>query len=45
MLVFPAFDFDHEAAVHPRLLQSRSLKAELEGLYYFLFVHPNGSSE
>lgn len=32
-------------SIHPRLLESRSLKAEREGLYYFLFVHPNGSSE
>jgi hypothetical protein len=35
LFVFPAFDFDHEAAVQPRLLESRSLKAEREGCIIF----------
>jgi hypothetical protein len=46
MFVFPAFDFDHEAAVHPRLLDSRSLKAEREGcIIFFSFILMDPVSE
>lgn len=46
MFVFPAFDFDHEAAVHPRLLETRSLKAEREGcIIFFSFILMDPVSE